>query len=478
MTIEGLCRHYTALSETDIEEIENMANWLPTIANLVEADVFIDCPTTNGKVIVVAEAKPVVCQSSYEKSVVGELASEIYEPAVAQSIRKDSNVKRMKAITQEGKCVIQTVEPIHSQTTDHLIGVLIKEKALKEPEERKEAEVLIRAMSAEQRMHLMEYLEEGMMIVDQRGMIRYANQWSIKLYQRLGFIENPIGRPYRAFSLIKSGINHSEWLLKQEVQCGDNYLVVRHVRINDGDGSFVVLIKDITRERRQENEIILKSVAMKEIHHRIKNNLQTVASLLRLQRRRSKNEETREALDKCMLRILSIAGTHEVLSQSVSSDVKILKVIENIRQNMMMTADPEKQIDILIEGDDFYVPSDISTTIALVVNEIVQNSMKYAFKDRDSGLIVISIKHTEVYSTIIIKDNGCGFDTTEKRPESLGLSIVKSMVRDKLHGGINIVSNQKGTEIEIKFANYSPEMEKMQIEKIKQQARKSHNTDN
>ena len=238
--------------------------------------------------------------------------------------------------------------------------------------------------------------------------------------------------------------------------------MVRHVRLNDEEGSFVVLIKDITRERRQENEIILKSVAMKEIHHRIKNNLQTVASLLRLQRRRSNNEETREALDKCMLRILSISGTHEVLSQSVSSDVKIHKVIENIRKNMMMTANPEKQINILIEGDDFNVSSDVSTTIALVVNEIVQNSMKYAFKAQDSGLIVISIKHTKVYSTIIVKDNGSGFDPAEKKSSSLGLSIVKSMVRDKLHGEINIVSNQKGTEIEIKFANYPPEMKNAQ----------------
>ena len=129
---------------------------------------------------------------------------------------------------------------------------------------------------------------------------------------------------------------------------------------------------------------------------------------------------------------------------------------------MMITANPEKQINILIEGDDFNVSSDVSTTIALVVNEIVQNSMKYAFKAQDSGLIVISIKHTKVYSTIIVKDNGSGFDPAEKKSSSLGLSIVKSMVRDKLHGEINIVSNQKGTEIEIKFANYPPEMKNAQ----------------
>ncbi|MDD2414952.1 MAG: sensor histidine kinase, partial [Eubacteriaceae bacterium] len=215
---------------------------------------------------------------------------------------------------------------------------------------------------------------------------------------------------------------------------------------------------DITRERNQEHELVLKSVAIKEIHHRVKNNLQMIASLLRLQGRRTESEETKETLEKCMFRILSIAGTHELLAQNGLDNVKIMTVIGNIKKNLMMSTHPSLHLTITLKGDDFEVSSDMATTVALVVNEVIQNSIKYAFCDRDSGKITIDVQHKNMYSTILICDDGCGFSIDEVGKDSLGLSIVKSLVRDKLHGILNMASTSEGTSVKIEFSNITNEV--------------------
>jgi two-component sensor histidine kinase len=106
------------------------------------------------------------------------------------------------------------------------------------------------------------------------------------------------------------------------------------VRLNSQDIAFVVVInRDITWNKQQEKELSLKSVAIKEMHHRVKNNLQTIASLLRLQVRRTENDETRAVLSESMNRILSIAATHELLAQSGVDQVKIGEVLMHIKSS-------------------------------------------------------------------------------------------------------------------------------------------------
>lgn len=126
MPVEKLCRELTGLSDNDIKCIESMANVLQPIANMEAADVFIDCMATNGEALVVAEAKPEGSISSYKDSVVGMMAEERNEPAVARTLRLGIPTRQMKAFTQEGRCVIQSVEPIFNERS--VIGVLIREQ--------------------------------------------------------------------------------------------------------------------------------------------------------------------------------------------------------------------------------------------------------------------------------------------------------------------------------------------------------------
>ena len=125
-TVALLCKEYTDLSDHDISIIEGMSVVLKPLANLEDADIFIDCPSTSEDAIVVAEAKPDYVPSSYRNTVVGLLAKPQNEPAVARTLKLGIATKQMKAITQENTHVIQTVEPIKNE--GRVIGVLIREK--------------------------------------------------------------------------------------------------------------------------------------------------------------------------------------------------------------------------------------------------------------------------------------------------------------------------------------------------------------
>ena len=216
----------------------------------------------------------------------------------------------------------------------------------------------------------------------------------------------------------------------------------------------VLFIKDLTEIKEKEKELILKSVAIKEIHHRVKNNLQTIASLLRIQARKTEDEAVRQAFNESINRILSIAVTHEILAQNGLDDLKIKEMFSKILKNSIRASIGENlDLKTSISGDDFKINSDKSTSIALIANELVQNSITHGFKGMTSGKIDITVKQGKIKSKVTIADNGVGFKSKDFKNESLGLQIVKSLVKEKLFGTIDIKSTKNGTIIVFDFEN-------------------------
>lgn len=459
--IYELCRQYTDLFDDEIGSIRMMSSVLQSLANLEDADVFVDCPVENGDSIVVAEAKPSGVPSSYKNSVVGMMAKKENEPAVARTMRLGIPTKHMKALTQENTYVIQSVEPIKNGT--RLIGVLIREKRMEEQyalgerlhlsEQSYKTIADVLTHMGDENSWLTECIEEALIMINNEGVVSFRNSIAKVLYKNLGYVEDVLGQMYENICLIKSdrkGENQQKSFT--EINVGKYTLSISNVFLGRNDVDFAVIIKDITWMREQEKELILKSVAIKEMHHRVKNNLQTIASLLRLQVRRTDSEETRIVLKETMNRILSIAVTHQLLAQSGIDYVNIGEVILNIKNNVTRYFfKPQYNIEVILEGDDFEVESDIATSVALVINEILQNSLKYAFIDQDSGVVRIVVMKGSLYSKIKICDNGCGFDVKNMKQGGLGLNIVHSLVEDKLHGNLKIKSNKQGTTVTFDF---------------------------
>ena len=464
-TISELCKKYTELTEEDIDIIRDMSKFLTTFADLEEADIFIDCPAHNGDAIVVAEAKPSRVPSSYKKTVVGLLAKQENEPAVARTLRLGIGTRQMKAVTQENGCTIQSVEPIFHG--DRVIGVLISERRTTEQIQMDEglhfsqdsyqtiANTL--AQIKDEDNWLTECIDEALLMVDNSGIISFRNGRAKNLYENLGFVEDVLGQPYKNVCLADADIdlesrNAQEY--SYEMMVGYHVLSAKRVRLDVPGMAFAEILRDITRQKEQEKALILKSVAIKEMHHRVKNNLQTIASLLRLQMRRTDSEETRQVLGESMNRILSIASTHQLLAQSGIDEVMIGEVIQYIMNNALRYYSGSRfKVEINLEGDDFQVDSDIATSVALIINELLENALKYAFHDGDEGCVRIIVTRGEMYSRIQVIDNGTGFNVENTDGSRLGLSIVKSMVCDKLHGDLEIESDHGGIRVTFDFKN-------------------------
>ncbi|MCM1991228.1 histidine kinase N-terminal domain-containing protein [Oceanirhabdus seepicola] len=466
-SIRELCYMYTNLSDDDITKLEHIAEVLPFISNLVEADVFIDCPTIDpNEAIVIAEAKPSNHYSMYKNSVVGELALRENEPAALRTLEIGMPTRDLKALTQECMNVRQTVEPIKNDK-DRTIGVLIIEKDLTENNgDNKNIELFAETSklignkihsNSNNEGNITYHIDDAIIIFDENGVVRFVNPVAEKLYQKLGYRDKLIGMDFENISLdnkLLHEISCNSEFDTSEVNIGNLTLQVKYIYQSSKVLNLVMLIKDITDMKQKEKELILKSVAIKEIHHRVKNNLQTIASLLRLQSRRIDNMEIKSALDESMNRILSIAATHEILAQEGIDEVDIKEVIQQIKLSISRCFNiSSDKINITVEGDGFKIDSDKSTSIALIVNELLQNSLQYAFEGRAYGDINIKIQRGKVYSSISVVDDGMGFDTDLISNKSLGLNIVKSLVKDKLHGNFNIVSNCNGTKILFDFKN-------------------------
>lgn len=456
--IYQLCRKYTDLSEEEIQVIEMMAGTLQPLANLEAADIFVDCPCKDKDAVVVAEAKPEEVPSAYKNSVVGMLAKEENEPAVARTFRLGVATKYMKARTQENNYTIQSVEPI--KYNSRVIGVLIREKRIKEDGETSEEwgsyeaiETPLNHMINENEW-LTESIDEGLLLVDYKGRVSFRNLYARELFQNMGYVRDILGQKYKNICLTEWSDTPEGADRIKEVRCGNYYLRVRQIPLMNQNIRFAVIIRDITWNREQEKNLILKSVAVKELNHRVKNNLQTIASLLRLQARREEKEETRQVLYESISRILSISATHQLLSQSGEACVSLMEVLENVRRNAVQPfLRTDLSFNLEITGDNLVVDSEIATSVALAVNELLQNCMKYAFKGRKEGHVWIRIEKGKVYSRLTVKDDGIGFDPEKIRSGSLGLNIVKTMVQDKLHGKFTIRSGREGTEAEFDFIN-------------------------
>lgn len=460
--ITKLCRQYTDLTEEEIAEIRGMSQLLQAMANLEDADIFIDCPTRDGDAVVVAEAKPEGAPSSYRKTAVGLLAKAEDEPAVARSLLLGASTKQMKAVTQERKHVVQSVEPI--RRGNRVIGVLIQEKW---EEQCAVSERLHLSDQGFERMANMithitdgnswlpECIDEGLVIVDRNGIVTFRNSLARDMYQKLGYVGDILGKRYENYRLVDSQPERGtpDRYSVVEAKIGTNTLEIKWIQIGAGEIDFAVVMRDTTYLHEQEKQLILKSAAIKEMHHRVKNNLQTIASLLRLQTRRTENEATRQVLYESMNRILSIAATHELLARSGVDQVKLGEVIVNIKNNAVRYFAPQNlELSITLEGDDFEVDSEIATSVALVINELLQNSLKYAFVGRSKGMVRITVTRGELYSRIEVADNGRGFDV-EGGGNGLGLNIVQTIVKDKLGGKLEIESEGQGVRAEFDFRN-------------------------
>ena len=181
-------------------------------------------------------------------------------------------------------------------------------------------------------------------------------------------------------------------------------------------------------------------LVVREIHHRVKNNLQLVASLLNIQARQSQDPVLQKIFAEHTKRVLNIAAIHDMLTKTEAFDRIPLRALLGRITRELQTLVPEgKSIRLRVAGDDVTVSSDRATAVALVVNELLLNSLEHGYTERDRGTVTVSVYRGALYATVTVADDGCGF-VQEGTEDSLGMTLVRMTVRDKLGGALRIQS--------------------------------------
>ena len=460
--LEQLCHQYTNLSESDIKELQRTARYLSSTTLYQSADVFIDVyKEMSQQALVVYHKPPAKTTSLYSGDVVGMEALLKNEPGVLRTMQTSLNSIGLLAVTQENRLIKQNIYPIRNE--HRTIGVIIVEIAADEEiqadlqkEELNNCQLAKVAKSTSQVDALfIDQLAEAVLIFDAAGHLLITNHNAQELYRKLGYRDNIIGMSYDNLSIDYTTFEYVLYQMKykmsnQPIESKTTYLnyyfKVRKVWLASEE-QLIMIIQDNTEFKEKEAEIISKSVAIREIHHRVKNNLQSVVSLLRIQERRTQSPEAKKVLHESVNRIMAIAATHELLSKQVKDDVALRQTLEAVMYNFRHLFQGAQPIEMMMDVDPaIMVSSEQMVTISLVVNELLQNIFDHAFEPQTSGVVKLSGTLVNKMITITVTDNGKGYDVHQSNETSLGLMIVKSYVKDKLKGKITIESNKQGTK--------------------------------
>jgi two-component sensor histidine kinase len=212
----------------------------------------------------------------------------------------------------------------------------------------------------------------------------------------------------------------------------------------------MILLRDVTDVRRLDRLLLSKDAAIREVHHRVKNNLQTISSLLSLQARRVDERAARVALHEAERRVRSISLVHEILSRDPSDQVPFAEIVVSLVQMAEDSVVSSQPIVITTRGDLGEVTADVATPLAVTLAELLQNAVEHAFDpepaggpdasagDAPVGHVDVTLSHTGTELIVAVRDDGHGlpegFDI--EKTTSLGLSIVRDLVASQLEGRI------------------------------------------
>jgi two-component sensor histidine kinase len=213
--------------------------------------------------------------------------------------------------------------------------------------------------------------------------------------------------------------------------------------------------------RRRDRLLLSKDATIREIHHRVKNNLQTISSLLRLQGRRLESPEAKAAIEESVRRVRSIALVHEILSREAGEDVPFVEIVRPVcRMVEEAFHTPDRPVRCRVDGDAGNLPAQVATPLAVVLNELLQNAFDHAYpegKDIDAGEVVLRLERDGQMLNVQVVDDGAGlpdgFDLDHSM--GLGLSIVRTLVTSELAGTIELRAGEgsdgrPGTVVELK----------------------------
>ena len=309
---------------------------------------------------------------------------------------------------------------------------------------------------------------DGLIRLDVNGVVSYASPNARSAFSRLGWMSELEGhvlgevaqslarvRPDAHEETIALGLT-GKALKRVEIEnIGGtiDFTVLPLLQSGDRIGA-IVMLNNVTELRRRERELVTKDATIREIHHRVKNNLQTVSALLRLQARRIEDPGASAALNEAVRRIASIALVHETLSSSRDSSVAFDEVLDSLVSHALELSPRMNELKIERTGKLGSLEPRIATPLALVITELIHNALEHGLAEEGLALgIHVSSNGSEL--SVTISDDGVGlpegFDISTS--PNLGLQIVRTLTENELRGNLQLISDEKETRAVLTFPN-------------------------
>jgi two-component sensor histidine kinase len=473
-SLQALARAHTDLSREDVAWLSRLlADW-QIIADLSFADLVLWLPARDGSGYWAGgQMRPTTGPTAFVDDIVGSFLQAGKRPLLDIALREGRIAREGDPEWRDDVPV--RVEAIPVRRGERLIAVVARNTNLQgvRTPSRLELSYLQTASELSQMIAFGSFpfagqrsdhadtprVGDGFIRVDETGHVTYASPNALSVYRRLGLTGDLSGKSLAGLTreLVPPAMRVDEEALSavlsgrvpRDTEVGNSQatVILRAIPLRPAGQHTggLVLLRDVTELRRRDRELVTKDATIREIHHRVKNNLQTVAALLRLQARRIGIPEGRVALEEAVRRVGAIAVVHETLSQAFDDTVDFDDVTDRLTRLVTDVGSRGASIRTRRTGSFGAISSDAATPLAMVFVELIQNAVEHAFDEHRGGVIAIDCERDGQGLRLTIEDDGVGLPAgfSLEQTASLGLSIVSTLVGE-LGGQITLGPREHG----------------------------------
>ena len=465
-TIGELARQHTSLSKDQVSHLVNLTSEWGMLADLCFSDLMLHVPCEDGTWIVISQVRAATGQTLYIDDRVGVTSFVAEIPLIEKAFHSCTIIE--DEIFFEGvddDCRIMAIPVVHQGV---VISVLSREWSRRTGRQLGELErnyldlfntfasMIVRGefpfLGRVADSSVAPRVGDGAIVLDGKARVRYASPNATSALHRVGISTNAVGQTLAELgvndSSVRQAFERKEPVVEEFEQNTEVTLLTRCLPLvvtTNGESEVtgaLMLVRDVSELRRRDRLILSKDATIREIHHRVKNNLQTISSLLRLQARRLQSAEAKAAVAESVRRIRTIALVHEALSREPGDDVAFVEIVRPLLRLVEESLQsPDRPMKFEVMGDGGRLPATVVTPLSVVLTELLQNAVDHGYTEGDGGgSVVVRLGCTDTELTVAVIDDGRGIapDFSLDDATGLGLSIVRTLVTTELAGSIEM----------------------------------------
>jgi two-component system, sensor histidine kinase PdtaS len=479
-TLAELVAEHTRLKAPVVAHLQRLVGGWGMLSDLCFADLLLFVPLEGREsgFVVLGQVRPTTSQTLHLEDLVGRTRTAEDRPLLARAWHLGSVVEGEVVIPSRSEHARLVCIPVRWQ--GQLVALMTRESALSVGRRPGQLErVYIEVFDRLARMVAQgafpfpvdevvtgetPRVGDGVLVLDASARVDYASPNAVNALHRMGVYSGIEGVRLDEAGLDQAAVSlayQTRLPATEEIGDGSDIAVVlRCIPLleNAAVTGALVLMRDVSDLRRRDRLLLSKDAAIREVHHRVKNNLQTISSLLRLQSRRLPTGQPRHALEEAERRVRSIAVVHEILSRDTADEVDFNDILPSLLRMAEDLGRDDRAVRITYRGEAGQLHASVATPLAVVITELLQNAAEHAWPDGGEGVdghggplqVDVELHRTDTELRVTVRDNGIGLPPgfSIDKTSSLGLSIVRNLVGTQMGGRI-VMRSDGGTVVQV-----------------------------